>query len=158
MYESTAQDVAEELRRSERDRAEALFLLKAQQTASKIRQAKGAKAAQAFLKQAQITAQEVGKAAGDRAATTYLKICCTPADSKAIQQELTEMTSNTSTLLKIMDQQEWWKTTELMAALHWGHSRTSQTIQYLLRKGKIAKSGSGSRVQYRKADSDRGVA
>lgn len=157
----TSNNYAEELRRNERERAIGLFLTKAKRVAEKILKTQGEAAAREFLREAKNVAEIVGKTAGDRAAATYLAICSRPAPTqKDLDREIAEMEgSNADILLAAMSGKEWWKTTELMRELGWGHKKTSQTTQYLIRKGKIVKSGSGNRVQYRKAGySDRGVA
>lgn len=85
---------------------------------------------------------------GDRAANTYLGIISKPLNEIEFKRE--QQLSNTEIMLEALESKVWWKTTELRKALSWDHNKTTQTLQYLIRTGKVQKSGKKNRVQYRK--------
>lgn len=91
-------------------------------------------------------AEYLRSAYGDRAAEAYLKIVVSPLDKQALRRESQDIaTERVETLL---EQGGWWSSQSIRDELGYSRQKTQQTIQYLVRQGRIQKQGSGHGVQY----------
>jgi hypothetical protein len=84
---------------------------------------------------------------GDRAADTYRKICLSPFSKTALERDF----SDSEQLLTRLCDRQWWTTKEICLEMGWNHTKTSQTVQYLIREGKVVSRQVGGKVLYRKS-------